>query len=358
MKILFLNTNIGYGGASKMMATVANALSRKHDVSFLTFRSDEVKQELSQDVRHIHNPLYTHKNKIIEVFGQIKTLRRIIKKEKYDVAIAFLHPSHYMLVLSAIGTKTKILLSERADPISRIKNAGLFVKLVERIIQRADAYVFQSKGAMKAYPKRCQKCARVIVNAIPDKALPTHDPYSEQKRIVHVARMELIQKRQDVMLSAFAEFHKKHPEYVLQFIGDGPQEDEMKKLAKELGIADYVQFMGERSDVTQFICDASMFVLTSDYEGLPNALLEAMAIGLPCISTDCSPGGARMIIKNGYNGFIVPCQDSKALAEKMAVLAEDGELRRTFSQRAAEVKAKFDGKCIDAQWLKFVEELG
>lgn len=358
MKILFFNTNIGYGGASKMMAEVANNLSRSHEVVLLTFRDDRILQPLAPGVKHVHDTLCVGKIKVLRNLGQICALRKYLKQEKFDLAIAFLHPSHYMLTLAAKGTKTKVLLSERGDPYSRATNGGVFVHVVEKVIQGADAYVFQSNGAKDAYPPKCREKGRVIVNALPEKDLPRHCPETAEKVIVHVARMELIQKRQDIMLRAFARFLESHPGYVLRFLGDGPEEETMKQLAQELGIAESVEFLGACKNVPQLIAQAQMFVLTSDYEGIPNALLEAMAVGLPCISTDCSPGGARMVIEDDQNGFIVPCGEIEPLADRMCRLADDADIRRRFSEKALASLGKFDQKVVNAQWEEFIGQIG
>ena len=357
MKILFFNTNIGYGGASKMMADIANALSKNHEVDFLTFRNAEVLQKLDKNVHHVHNELYKNKIKPLENAGQIFALRKYLKNNSYDIAIAFLHPSHYMLTLASVGIKTKVLLSERADPYSRKKNGGAFVHFIERILHHADAFVFQSDGAKALYPPKCKKNSAVIVNSIPDDLECVRFDGERKKTVVHVARMELIQKRQDIMLKAFKIFSQAHPEYILEFYGDGPDEDKMKIMAKELGVADRIEFKGAQKNILKSICDAGMFVLTSDYEGLPNALLEAAAIGLPCISTDCSPGGARMIIEDDYNGFIVPCGDYELLAQRMKEIAEDKEKSEKFSENAIKVKEKFNPQSIYLQWERFIEKI-
>ena len=357
MRVLMVQTNIGYGGASKMMASVANALCEKHDVTFLTFRSDVVLQQLDPRVVHIHDELYKNSCKPIEMIGQIWALHRYLAKERFDIAIAFLHPSHYMLTLAAIGTGTKVVLSERGDPFSRKKQKNPFVHIVEHIIHYADAYVFQSQGAMMGYPKRCREKGRVIVNALPEKILPEYDVREAKKVIAHVARFELIQKRQDVMLQAFAKFHSTHPDYSLHFVGDGPDEELMKEYAKELGVEADVVFHGAQNDVYQILKQSSIFVLTSDYEGLPNALLEAMRLGVPCISTDCSPGGARMVIEDGVNGYIVPCGAIDLLCRRICELADSAELRELFSERAPLIKERFSMEKVNEEWNSFVESL-
>lgn len=356
MKILFLNTNIGYGGASKMMTCVANYLCDSHDVHFLVFRSDEIKQQLDSRVHLEFNTLYKNRNKALENIGEIIALHRVIKKGKYDLVVAFLHPSHYMAVLASFGTKAKVLFSERVDPITRRKTSSLFVKAVQKIVEHADAFVFQSDGAMKAYPEKCQKHGRVIVNSIPKKEYPSYSP-SEQKYVVSVGRMEIVQKRQDVLLEAFKIFHANHNDYRLMLVGDGPDEEKVKKIIQENGLSDCVDYMGERKDALLLVANSTMFVLSSDYEGIPNALLEAMVIGAPCISTDCSPGGARMIIDNEKNGFIVPCDNPVELAEKMALVADNDEIRNMLSENSKSKLDRFSETEVKKQWCELVNSL-
>lgn len=339
-----------------MMACVANYLCEDHEVHFLVFRSGEVKQQLDPRVHLEYNTLYKNKIKVFENIGQILSLRKVILEENYDLVVAFLHPAHYMAVLATMGTKTKVLFSERLDPITRSKTHSLFVKVVQRIVEHADVFVFQSDGAMQAYPEKCQKCGRVIVNSIPDKQYPEYCP-DENKYVISVGRMELIQKRQDVLLDAFAKFRVDHEEYRLVLVGDGPDEEKIKSMIEKKNLSNCVDCVGARKDVLQLVAHASMFVLSSDYEGIPNALLEAMAIGTPCISTDCSPGGARMIIENGVNGFIVPCDSPIELSEKMTLLADNDEIRNMLTQNSKDKLDIFSEAEVKKQWRELVNSL-
>lgn len=354
MKILFVNTNIGYGGASKMMVAVANKLVEKNDVTFLTFRDAKVLQPLNDSVKHIHSSFTKINVKGISNIIQIIKLHKFIKDEKYDLAVAFLHPAHYMLTIAAKGTKTKVLLSERADPTQR-KNHNILFKLLYWILNQADAYVFQTEQAKLFYSENAQKKSVVIPNPIPDKKIPNVYVGERKKKIVNVARLEMIQKRQDVLIEAFARISNKIPEYELLFYGDGPDEDKIKTLAENSGVGDKIKFMGVSRTVLEDIRDSALFVLSSDYEGIPNALLEAMAIGLPCISTDCSPGGARVLINSGENGVIIPCGNAKALADGMLTVISDEEFSEKISKNAINVINIFDKKKILDRWIDFIE---
>ncbi len=359
MKLLFFNTNIGYGGASKMMVAVANHLAEKNDVTFLTFRNADVLQPLSDKAKHVHNPLYQNKNKILELAGQILALRKYIKQEKFDLAFAFLHPAHYMLTLAAKGTDTKVLLSERGDP-SRSAAKGMIkysLNMMFRILQTADAYVFQTKQASEYYSDKARRKSCVIPNPISDTKIP--DPYIGQRKkiIVNVARLDIPQKRQDVLIDAFAKMDDQFNEYFLYFYGDGPDEKKIKQYAEDSGVGHRIKFMGVSENVLEDISDYSLFAFSSDFEGIPNALLEAMAVGLPCVSTDCSPGGARLLIQDNENGFLVPRNDSQALSKAMERILGNRELAEKLGKNAVSVKETFARDRIFGMWEDFVTKI-
>jgi glycosyltransferase involved in cell wall biosynthesis len=157
------------------------------------------------------------------------------------------------------------------------------------------------------------------------------------------------------MLEAFKQVVEKHPEYTLKFFGDGPDEEKMKSYAEELGISQNVCFCGRSDNILEDISHSEIFVLSSDYEGIPNSLLEAMSLGLPCVSTDCSPGGARMLIKDGENGLLVPRGDEDALASAILRMIEDRDFAVSCGKRAAEVRERFALPVILSAWEKYIE---
>lgn len=358
MKILFFNTNIGYGGASKIMTSVANHMAEdeNNEITFLTFRSSEVLQPLSDKVNFVYDELYSHNNKFIEIFGEIKELHKYIKKHKFDICISFLNPASYMLTLAAIGTGTKVILSERGDPNEMANSKNLFIKVIFRIVQHADGYVFQTPQARDVYSQKARSKSVVIPNPIPDKKIPSKYGGERNKEIVTASRMDLYQKRQDVLIDAFAKISPEFPEYVLKLYGDGPDTDKIKEYAEKSGCADKILFMGLSRDVLTDINKSAVFVLSSDFEGIPNALLEAMASGVPSISTDCSPGGARMLIQNEENGLIVPRADSDSLAFAIKRVITDKDFANKISDNAQKVTDTFSKKRILGMWSDYINK--
>ena len=156
------------------------------------------------------------------------------------------------------------------------------------------------------------------------------------------------QKNRRLLIEAFSDIQKNHPEYTLHIYGEGSQENELKILIKELGINNAVTLHGNVSDVHRQIADAEMFVLSSDYEGLSNALLEAMMMGLPYITTDCA--GAKEAVEDGVDGIIIPIRDRKKMAEAMERLISDADLRNRFSELAVKHSKQFEVRNVVTQW--------
>lgn len=156
------------------------------------------------------------------------------------------------------------------------------------------------------------------------------------------------------MINAFAKIAGQFPEYILEIYGDGDLKEILQEQIEELGLHKRIELKGTTSHILEKVYTASLFVLTSDYEGMPNALMEAMAIGVPCISTDCKPGGARDLIKNGENGWIVPRNDIEVLAERMTSVLSCPEQSDRMAKNALEIRRTHSSKKIFDRWENFI----
>ena len=358
MKILLLNVNLGYGGAEKMLAFVANTLSQQDnmEVTFLTYRENNAYQVLNDKVTREHLQLEAKGGTALGAIKTILALHKYIKKNQFDVAIAFLTPSQLRLVPASWFTETKVLLSQRADPFNRgnTLKRKILTFLNTSIFARADYFVFQTEQAKSFYSKRVQRKACVIPNPIHPlvRTMQREGKYIE-KRFVTVSRLELKQKRQDLIIDAFKKFNVEYPEYVLELFGSGPDEDYIQSL---IAGDSRIRMCGVTRNVTESIQNATAFVFASDYEGIPNALMEAMSLGLPCVSTDCSPGGAALLIKNGENGYLVECGNSEQLYLAMKNIVENQERAEVMGKNAMNINQIFSEDAIAQQWIDAIEE--
>ena len=246
--------------------------------------------------------------------------------------------------------KYKFILSERNAP-------QYFYKWYEKVYvkycyQKAYKVVFQTKEAQEYYGKTIEKKSQVIANPI-TASLPQPFNGKREKRIVAVNRLSQ-QKNIFMLFRAFKRVLEKYPEYILEIYGKGEQEEELKKYAGELKIDKNVAFMGQRANVHSYIINASMFVSSSDFEGMSNSMLEAMAIGLPVVCTDCPIGGAKMVIKNNLNGLLTPVGDDEEFAKAIIYLIEYPDKAGEMGKRASKLREELKPDIIAGQWEKLL----
>lgn len=355
MKILFVIRDMFVGGAGKQLAMTANAMSRfGHQVAVYAYCGKECRHRLDENVRYIPNKKQP-KSKFGEYFFAVGNIRRQMKAFSPDIVVSWRCNAGCFAVLAAIGLKVKVVFSERSDPFME---TSLALKISAFVCNFSDGGVFQLDSVRKYY-RRLSKKSVVIPNPFNDDLDQSpFVPYEERKReIVHVARIVFSQKRQDVMLKAFRLFLEKHPDYILSFYGDGPDLAKLRQMTKEFGIEKNVVFHGAVSGIPAKIRSAKLLLLTSDYEGIPNVILEAFSAGVPVVSTDTSPGGAKMLLGDGKNGAIVPCGDVEQLAKKMAEVVEDECLATHFMDAGKMSLTRFDPNSLFLKWAEYLERV-
>ena len=354
--LLFVTTSLGYGGAAKILCFVAKSLSKQgYDVHIANIMSTDIRilQELPETVK-VH-AASSEKGRGIRRLDQLRKVKKIAKEIEADIIIGF---TYYPNIIASIVGKQlgiKSIVSERGDPYRTI-GKNLVSKITLAIINSADGGVFQTEGAMKFYSSKLCAKSKVIPNPIffPAEGVPERVDAKVTKTVVSVGRLDNMQKRYDIMLQAFTIFSKSHPEYSLRIIGDGPDKEKIQLWCRELGIEDRVRFLGKSNHAMRDIVNDGMFLITSDFEGISNSLLEAMSLGLPCISTDHSPGGARFLITDHENGLLAPSGNAEKLAIAMTEFAENPELAKYCGERARAVIDRFSPVKIIAEWDSYI----
>lgn len=321
-KCLLLIPRMGNGGAERVLATIANNLCREHDVRIVTMTDAESFYPL--DGRVAISGLgqnINRKNKLTKLWttavGGVKgffALRRTVKEWKPDVVLSFLQSCNAMaILLRMLGTKMeRLVVSERCDPAERNWLNRFFER---RFYRKADVVVCQSQAVTLFFPEKHRGNTTVIPNPIAADAIPPRHEGKRRHTVVGVGRLAG-QKNFSMLIRAFSRLPEQFSDYSLEIYGGGPLEATLKQEIADLGLSDRAHLMGVKKGVMHYIADAALYVMSSDYEGFPNALAESMASGIPVISTDFSTGVARDLVKE-ENGMVVPVGDEDALLAAM-----------------------------------------
>lgn len=352
MKILNIVRSLGYGGAPKHLALIANGLARKgHEVYIYSYNWDTPLQKL-ENVVYIPEEHVIEGSPAKEYFFSIFKIRKQIKKLRPDVVITWRTNAGCLGKLASLGLKVKVLFAEMTDPYlesSKTLNAAKFV------CDFSDGGIFQT-DSIRDYYKRLSPNGVVIQNPFVLKGgYPDIIDYHDRKKeIAVVGRMFLKQKRQDVALKAFELIHKALPDYKMVFYGDGEDFDKVKAAANKLPIKNSLEFKGSVSNVISYVRQSKVLLLTSDYEGIPNTVLEAFAAGTPVVSTDCSPGGVRVEIDNGINGFIVERGDYESAAARVIEVIKNPKLAEKFIVEGRKKLSYFDYDKVVDKWNDYI----
>lgn len=355
-RICFVMPNMSGGGAQRVISVLANNFSENGlKVTILLTNDNLIEYMLDQNIEiDCGCTLQKH-----SFFDQLRYIRKRMKNNPDEVYISFLSNQNIITVLAGLMRSNKVIISQRSDPNRAFgsSNAAKFQSILRFFYKwmyvLADGAVFQTTDALNYYPKIAKKKYCIIMNPLADTLLEPHKG-ERTRRVVAVSRLSA-SKNLILSLDAFKDFSTKFPEHVFEIYGKGEQEKELKQHAEKIGIGDKVIFKGFQTDVHEKILDAEMYIITSDYEGLSNSMIEAMALGIPTISTDYPIGGARMVIENGVNGFIVPVGDKEKLVNAMIKIAGDKALQEKFSIEGSKLKDKLSLDKITTQWLNVIE---
>lgn len=335
MKIVFVVPNMAGGGTERVIALLSNEyVKRGYDVAIMLFAGKDSVYDLDERVEVVSMAGASLGSFKIRV-RRLRNMRAYFKKNRGCSIFSFSTIGTGFVVLSTIGLRRNMLVSERIDPDSCDHKAyrNFFYRF-------AKVLVCQTKDAAESFPRYLRRKAVVIPNPIDSEKLPDVYHGERKKRIVSVGRLER-QKNHALLIEAFEEFHVKFPEYTLHFYGKGNLEKELKEMAERKHLSKWIVFHGFCLNVIEEIVDSGMFVLSSDYEGISNSMAEALAIGIPVISTDCPPGGSRAYIEDGKNGLLVPVGNAHVLAEAMERLAENEMLAENLSAEGAKIRKKY-----------------
>ena len=379
MNITFFTDNMSKGGAQRVISVLCNYFcSSGHSVSII-LRDDikEIAYKLDEKIGIVfpgegkkpdftllkglrtftykcQRRLFRKKADIFEEKLSFKIqadyLASYLQKHPTDILISFLVKPNIIAGLAARRIHARVVAAERNYPDRAFE--AFFVKLRNSCYAKADVCVFQTKEQADMFPKSVQRKSVVIPNPVKDD-LPAPHIGKRNKVIVNYCGYKE-HKNISLLIDAYSIIVKKHPDYLLEVYGYGEQKELLQKKIEGSGLSEKAILLPFESNIHEKVKRDAMFVMTSDYEGMPNALIEAMAIGMPVVSTDCLGGGAKAVIENGINGILVPAGDKNALVGAIGNLIENPDEAEKLGVEAQKIREKLSINNVAKLWTENV----
>lgn len=305
----------------------------------------------------LHNNYISRKVKMLRGCREL-SVYVLNNKESIYIPFGWYHTA--LLYEAVQKEELKCIFAEKSSPEMEFSSCPDAKEYFYKIVSKVNGAVMQTQEEAFFY-KSYLKSFKVIHNPVKD-GLPTPFQAERRKVVVNYCRVDN-EKNLPLLIDAFEIFKETHPEYFLEIYANTITREE-ENLLEELknsvcgkNSEDVIKILPPRADIHEVVKDCAMFVSSSNYEGLSNSMLEAMAIGLPCVCTDCLGGGAREMIKNGENGLLVPMNDAKALASAMSRMADEAGLSEKCSANASRIRDELSAEKVAEQWLEYIESV-
>jgi GalNAc-alpha-(1->4)-GalNAc-alpha-(1->3)-diNAcBac-PP-undecaprenol alpha-1,4-N-acetyl-D-galactosaminyltransferase len=358
-KIVFLITSLNSGGAERNLVNLINSFSSKYEVHLILLYNEPKFYKLDKEIvtHHLNEKYLPSKNVFQSVKQNISFLREItaiFKSNNYNLVISFTTNVNILSIFTAKYMSIPCIISERNNPEVYVPNT--FWRILRNISYCfANSLIVQTDFNKNFYQKIIQQDKIIIIpNPIDENLYSLRKTYNERQNIILTVGRIDSNKNQRLLIEAFANLNTEN--WKLVIVGDGVLKDEYKKLTVKLGVEDKVDFVGTVQNVWDYYNQAKIFAFTSNSEGFPNALLEAMSFGLPCVSTDC-PSGPSEIIINNENGYLIEVNNKRQLENSLSKLINSPEICDQFSQNAIKYTQKFSLVEIKKLWEIQIQKL-
>jgi glycosyltransferase involved in cell wall biosynthesis len=345
--ICFIIPDISIGGAERVVSILANYLDSKNfKISFVLLYS-RVDFSLNPNIQVI-TPTFEVKRNIIDIFKVIKYYRKSIRAINPNVIFSFLEFYNEIVMLSLLGIKKKIFLFDRNTPF--LKSQFFLQKILKKkLYPKANGVIVQTQIAANNILKN-KLNSNVLVLPNPISKFNHQWKPNNNKIIISVGSIEK-QKNHRFLIDVFDSINDK--EWKLIIIGSGSLLPELKEYVKNLEIGCNIFFLGSRDDVKEKLLDSTIFAFPSLWEGFPNALLEALVLGVPCISNNCNTGPSELI-KDNENGFLVEENNFSEFKNKLMLLMNNDNLRTQFSRKNIYLYNNYSVEEISSIMLEFI----
>ena len=357
MNIVFYLGSMNNGGAERVVANLCNRLCNDHNIMILTSVRKSTVYHLDKKIV-VKSLDHSEKISLNIIKKNIERLRRLIFEVQNfngDILISFLSEPCFRSILVKRKIGIPIIICQRNDPREEYKSF-VYRTLMKWLYPKAEGAVFQTEEQKRFFTNELKKKYIFISKPVADEYKCDDYKYTLSHKIVAVGRLDT-QKNFQLLIKAFKEFSKEYLDYTLQIYGEGPERELLEKLITTYGLEEKVFLCGRVQDIKNKLLEAEFFVLSSDYEGMPNALIEAMTLGIPVISTDCPCGGPAELISNENMGILIRVRDVKAMARAMEYYAQNPSLAEKCGRNAKNILKKVSPDNITKQWILYINEV-
>lgn len=347
MKVVFVTATLTSGGSERVISLLANELTnRGYDISIVLLRDPIVFYPLNEKVEVV-----CAQNHSKNILGKLLWLRRYIKHSSASVVIPFMTAVYCTTILALLGLNYPIISSERIDP----RHSSTIRKILRWMLLRFTTHlVVQTKEIKDFYSKAIQLKTSIIANPVSESVFNIPNNYTEERRIISVGRL-YEQKNQLLMIDAFSDIASKYSDYTLVIYGEGPLREMLTQHICKLGLQDRVFLPGKSDHIIDELCKSEVFCMSSDYEGMSNALLEAVCVGLPIVTTRVS--GVDDILTEGENALITQPMSRVDLANALDKILGDSNLRKRFSANNVKLAPKYRLENITTEWEDLIKNI-
>lgn len=355
MKILFVVDSFS-GGAGNVVQILGSEFSKNNDVNILLLNGKQSKEKYDLSKVKITSIVLSEvvkgKNKVFNIHNYVKAIKNEFNKINPEVIVSFLTENN-ILCCMANKNKISLIISERSDPfVEKHKKHWSLLRLLE--YPKASKIVVQCSNFINFCNSRFVKSSIVIANPIMKPAI-NHEVREKRDIVLASVGRLRIEKNFSWMLDRMAEIHKLNDKIKLKIYGEGPLEEELRKKISTLNLDNCVELCGYTDSPHQVLTQSDIYLMTSDYEGFPNALSEAMAVGLPSVSRMCHEG-IKDLVQNGTNGYLVEPKDTRSFVERVIMLSQDSEKRKQISKEAKKVSDTYSVSNIVTVWDRLIQE--
>lgn len=356
--VLYL-ADLTKGGTQRVAVNLAEYLhSRGHKVTLATTYQLENEYTHSEAIARVLTDAPADalgKGRIADFMTRLNCIKKAFTDVNADIVLSFIGKNNMMAILATMNTNIKCFVAVRGEPTEEYYSRAL--RLISKtLFAKADGVILQTRKSMEYFPKMVRRKCVVLKNPINPLFMADNDRSCVARTIVSVGRVDE-NKHQIMLINSFAGLAPDYPDWNMIIYGDGESRQKLIEVAdkfNELIGPGRISLPGSVTDVRSHIRDAGVFVLPSKTEGMPNALIEAMSLGIPCISTDCPCGGPAELIEDGINGYLIPVDDEKALTDRLKLLMDNEQLRKDIGLRAGDIKKQLDPENVDPTWEDYL----